>query len=271
MAINDPDAVVLGLFLWGNNPDDSSGYGSPLLPCSVRAVHARLGRGILGRFGVVGHVYGFDQASPNGCLNGYAGVSASNECEVPFVRSCVGSACAYAQVNPWGSFDWWTQSWIHNFSYCPGRSIEGTPVYTYAIEPQFISSGLLYTDCRENPACVLYPNNRQPIGYLDGIDSSGYAWGWTCDPDAPTASTDVRFRVDSPIYGTSWLGPYRTNQGSEQAVANLCGGGYAHRFGISLPPYTKGARITAYGQDLTSGEAVLPGWQCAATTPACVW
>jgi hypothetical protein len=271
LARSDPDAIVLGLFLWGGNPDDSRGYGAPSFPCSVRAAHARIGREILGRFGVGGHVYGFDQTSPNGCLTGYAGISSSNECELPLVQSCVGNSCSYAQVASWPILDSQTQSWVHGFSFCPGRSIEGSSTYTYAIEPQFRSSALLYSDCREDPACVLYPNTHQPIGYLDGIDANGYASGWTCDPDSPSTSTDVRFRVDSPTSGMFMIGPYRTNQGSEQAVANLCGGGYVHRFRVYLPRNTKGALIYAYGQDLTSGQANLPGWQCAATWPACRW
>jgi len=166
--------------------------------------------------------------------------------------------------------DWTTGAWAHNFRWCPGTGIQGTPVYTYAVDPTGRSSQLLPTQCRDNPACVFYPNYRQPIGYLDGIDSTGYAWGWTCDPDAPNVSTDVVFYVESP-WGWQSLGPYRTNLGSEQAVADLCGGGFVHRFGVSLPYWTKGYRVWAYGLDTVSGSADLPGWQCAATVPACVW
>ena len=67
------------------------------------------------------------------------------------------------------------------------------------------------------------------------------------------------------------LGPYRANQGSEQAVADLCGGGYAHRFGVSLPWWTKGYLVYAYGQDTMSGSTNLVGWQCPSTYPACQW
>ena len=54
-------------------------------------------------------------------------------------------------------------------------------------------------------------------------------------------------------------------------MADLCGGGSVHRFGVWLPYWTKGYRVWAYGLDTVSGSANLPGWQCAATVPACVW
>ena len=116
LARSDPDGVVLGLFLWDGNPDDPSGYGSPSFPCSVRAVHSRIGREILGRFGVTGHVYGFNQSDPNACLTGWAAVSSANECEVPIVEPCGSNWCSYATVSPWAGYDWWTQTWTHSFS-----------------------------------------------------------------------------------------------------------------------------------------------------------
>ncbi|MGE5048769.1 MAG: hypothetical protein ACM3PC_09390 [Deltaproteobacteria bacterium] len=109
-------------------------------------------------------------------------------------------------------------------------------------------------------------NANPPRGFLDGIDASGCATGWGCDPDAPFTSIQVEVKVDG-----TWTFTTIANLGSEAAVNQHCGGGYAHRFRVCLPAWTAGHLITAWGDDTTAGQAQLPGWLCGATAPACVW
>jgi hypothetical protein len=121
------------------------------------------------------------------------------------------------------------------------------------------------------PRLWAYLDNNNPQGYLDGIDANGVAWGWTCDSDLPDWSNSVDFYIDGGGLG-QFVMRAQANQGSEQAVANLCGGGYAHRFSVQLPSWTQGHYVYAWGLDATwRGVNVLPGWQCASTWPACVW
>jgi hypothetical protein len=115
-------------------------------------------------------------------------------------------------------------------------------------------------------------DDYNPKGYLDSIDTNGVAYGWTCDQDQPNTSNFVDFYID----GANGLGTFvqrvQANVGSEQAVANECGGGYAHRFQAQLPAWTKGHYVYAWGLDATwRGVNVLNGWQCPTTAPACVW
>ncbi len=117
-----------------------------------------------------------------------------------------------------------------------------------------------------------YVDDYDPKGYLDGIDANGVAIGWTCDQDQPNTSNFVDFYID----GANGLGTFvqrvQANGVSEQAVANECGGGYAHRFTVQLPAWTKGHYVYAWGLDATwRGVKVLNGWQCPTTAPACVW
>jgi len=123
----------------------------------------------------------------------------------------------------------------------------------------------------KRPRLWAYNDDYNPKGYLDSIDANGVAYGWTCDQDQPNTSNFVDFYVDGGGLGT-FVMRAQANGGSEQAVANECGGGYAHRFAAQLPAWTKGHYVYAWGLDATwRGVNVLNGWQCAATTPACVW
>src|SRR5262249_39315979 len=105
-----------------------------------------------------------------------------------------------------------------------------------------------------------------PIGFLDGIDGSGCAWGWACDPD----NHDWSIRVDFYADGSTFIQSGAADQGSEQEVNSLCGGGYYHRFRTCLPAWTQGHYVTAFGIDTVSGLSNLPGWQCP-QNPACTW
>lgn len=262
VASNDPSTILIGIVSW-----DSLGspfYGSSQLSCVVRGAHEQIGRWILGapyNPSASGSVSGWQADS---CLHGTVfDPNAGTECDLPTVVSCAGGNCWNATVGS-GYWDSTAQVYQHSFTSCPTVSPQAQAIYTYALSPYGGGWSLLYGQCVDNPACTYYPNNHQPIGYLDGIDGNGYAVGWTCDPDAPNVSTNVVFNVGGYV-----LGPYRTNLGSEQAVADLCGGGYVHRFGVYLPSWATGYLIYAYGQDTMSGSSNLPGWQCPATYPAC--
>jgi len=107
-------------------------------------------------------------------------------------------------------------------------------------------------------------NDNIPIGYLDGIDSQGVAIGWTCDRDTP----DVSLRVQLSDGTTAVSAEGYANLGSEQAVNDLCGGGWAHRFAIQLPWSTRGRVINAYGlesrgQHITHLTSNCPEGSCS--------
>ena len=93
-------------------------------------------------------------------------------------------------------------------------------------------------------------DSNDPIGYFEGISSTGVAQGWTCDKDV--VNRQGRIKVDFYIDGSfppdaeGWA-----DASSETVINNLCDGGYAHRFWVQLPTYTKGYNVTAYGLDFT--------------------
>jgi hypothetical protein len=267
VARRDPDAVLLGIFAWDHVSDGMNPASSRALPCTVRSAHARIGRVLLNRpTSPVGQVHGFRPGDY--CMTGVAGYpGTTSECDAPIVEVCGAGGCFNnVQVSPNGVYSSAHGTLVHAFTWCPHMATLGAPLSTYAGNQNGTNKVLLPTRCRDNPTCTWYFDNHEPIGYLDGIDASGFAWGWTCDPDAPAVSTDVVFEV-----GITQLGPYRTNLGSEPDVNNLCGGGSLHRFRVQLPAWTRGQRVLAYGQDTMWGRSVLPGWQCPATTPACTW
>jgi hypothetical protein len=154
----------------------------------------------------------------------------------------------------------------HRFRYCLPLSTQGMSITAIGVDTVAGSSTLPGWQCPQNPACVWYAvNNYRPVGFLDGIDSFGCAWGWGCDPDQPNTSIEVRFYGDG-----QYIAATTANGGSEDAVNQRCGGGYAHRFRACFPAYTRGMSITAVGIDTVSGSSTLPGWQCP-QNPACTW
>ena len=138
----------------------------------------------------------------------------------------------------------------------------------HTVDPNAAVENTFYpSNSTKRPRLWAYLDQYNPIGYLDGISSTGVATGWTCDQDLPGWSNYVDFTVN----GGSAVLRVKANVGSEQAVFDLCGSGYAHRFSAQLPSYTKGQLIHAYGLDATwRGFTNLPGWQCSAN-PACTW
>jgi len=72
-----------------------------------------------------------------------------------------------------------------------------------------------------SPISQLYP----ATGWVDGYNNQ-HVWGWACDPDYPTESN----RVDFYTWNWQGLGSVGAYGSSSQAIANACGGGYAHYF-----------------------------------------
>lgn len=106
-------------------------------------------------------------------------------------------------------------------------------------------------------------DNLDPIGYLDGIDAAGHAFGWACDPDAPADSIAVEVMVRGYTFTTN------ADLSSEAAVNSMCGGGSAHRFQLDLPASAANAVVYAYGIDIAEGRGRL-GSSCS-ESPGCYW
>jgi hypothetical protein len=102
----------------------------------------------------------------------------------------------------------------------------------------------------------VYIDFYDPIGYLDGINSGGAAFGWACDKDGSAASIEVHFWSQN---GSTYFGKTVANQSSEAAVNTSCGGGAAHRFTFQLPVQASGVPVNAWGIDLTAGSSLLIG------------
>jgi hypothetical protein len=115
-------------------------------------------------------------------------------------------------------------------------------------------------------------DDHEPRGWIDGISSTGVASGWSCDRDVPLASNAVDFYAGGvPGVGTFILRA-TANYTSEQAVADDCYGGFAHRFSVQLPNWTKGQTIYPYGLDITwRGFALLPPSNSSCPSSGCTW
>ena len=157
----------------------------------------------------------------------------------------------------------------HRFRYCLPASTSGMAITAVGIDTIAGATTLTPSSpCGATPPACSWQavNNYLPTGFLDGINASGCAWGWACDPDQPLNSIRVDFYTTAGAY----LGSATANQGSEDAVNQRCGGGYAHRYAYCLAASTRGMAVVAYGIDTVGGRSVLPGWQCA-QNPACSW
>ncbi|HXI14348.1 MAG TPA: hypothetical protein VNM92_17150 [Thermoanaerobaculia bacterium] len=116
------------------------------------------------------------------------------------------------------------------------------------------------------PLLLGVPDFNDPIGWIDTIDQQGIAHGWTCDRDVPMQSLQVQLSdAVSEIFAVGYA-----SLGSEPAVNNECGGGWAHRFQIQLPSYSRGRSIYAYGVDATGKGLTTLSSGCA-QAPSCSW
>ena len=101
--------------------------------------------------------------------------------------------------------------------------------------------------------------NLPPIGYLESITADGTISGWACDPDDPNASIRVDFYANAPWdQGIPFASTY-TTQASDQSIADLCGGGYNHRFSFTLNASQRNTlgfgtyQVYAHGIDILGG------------------
>ncbi|MDO8729049.1 MAG: fibronectin type III domain-containing protein [bacterium] len=87
--------------------------------------------------------------------------------------------------------------------------------------------------------------SASPTGYLDGIDTSGNANGWTLDPDAPSQSIDVHFYIDGTA-SANFAG-YTKADILRQDVNDVLKVTGNHGFDFSIPSkYRDGKQHTLY-------------------------
>jgi hypothetical protein len=273
LARNDPDAVLLGVFLW---PHIQGWTTSQDFVCPALAEHVAIGRAVTGK--VRAHAappIGSFSVNGSGVLSGWACDPDGTICENPQVDLYMDGSY-YSAVFDFNYYSPPSGSLVTSqcgagvaarFSRLLTDTTGGHRITAFARDLDSGGSGLPST-CPENPACIWYLHYSQPKGYMDGITATGYASGWVCDQDAPQISSQVRLATSG-----GYIGLYTTNLGNEQAVSTQCGGGTLHRFGVQLPAWTKGLPIYAYAEDLgapyTTGEVQIP-WLCPAGW-TCTW
>jgi hypothetical protein len=267
VARKDPNAVMLAVFRWGSGPNNSQGF-----PCTVLNRHIAIGRAVTGKTRPltslpIGHLDGIDS---NGCASGWACDPDGAICET--VQMSFNSPVLAVPVV--GTADRSSEDRInalcktgrnHRFFQCLPAETSGRPLTVAANDLDSGLRSLSAASCAGRTGCTWYRNLYPPKGLLSGIDASGLATGWTCDPDAPSVSIQVQFLVNGRSAGV-----FRANEDNEPAVTNQCGGGTAHRFRVQLPAWTKGRKILAYGLDAVGGSSNLPGGLCT-QNPACSW
>jgi hypothetical protein len=260
VAHDDLDSVLLGAFLWS-----SLGSGTTTarnLSCDVMQQHVSIGRTILNRTRA-------QTGSPTGRLEGvYGGNVAGWACD-PDGTVCESPAVTLkANGNPYSIGIFADRNDYALSPHCgaglgmrfrtnlgPGSS--GYSITAVAKDLDSATTVTLPSNCPENPACLWYNYVAEAKGYMEDLGVSGLAQGWVCDPDAPQVSSQVKLVVNNTVIGT-----YTANLGSEQAVADECGGGYNHRFAVQLPAWTQGYAVQAYAVDLTGGDILIP-WLCS--------
>lgn len=107
---------------------------------------------------------------------------------------------------------------------------------------------------------------RQPIGFLDGINTTG-VWGWACDPDNFGTALQVHF-----YDGSKFIGYTTANQTREVGVGNACGGNRNHGYVYNFPASLKDGQvhnIYAYAINIPTGtNPLLLGSPKSITLPA---
>ena len=85
-----------------------------------------------------------------------------------------------------------------------------------------------------------------PIGFVEGIDSTGVISGWALDPDAPSTSIEVHVYMDGPAGGGGRLIGVVEAAFPRPDVNQSTGYSGAHGFRYSLPPVTRDGVTHAY-------------------------
>ena len=275
VARNDPDAVLLGMFIWGSGPGS---FGSDRFPQPVLDEHFRVGKAITGRVRTqlsqpVGVFEGSDE---NHYAVGWAcdpDAKWGETVRVDFYEAGGGFIGAtWANLSSSESFPQCQTGIGHRFKFSMPFEVHGRKINVFAWD---LDSGIvqLPSTCLDAPSCTWYANDYQPTGQFK-ISSTGVADGWTCDPDAPLASIRFDVKALNPITANMDLvGIFTANLPSEVEINDQCGGGTAHRFSVQLPSWTKGRQITLNGKDTMYGSNFLlayPDSGCPAIG-VCIW
>ena len=97
---------------------------------------------------------------------------------------------------------------------------------------------------------------QSPIGSFDGVESTGFAWGWSLDPDNANSSIAIHFYIDGPAGTGTYIGQVVANT-ARPDVNSVTGYPGDHGFGYQIPiQYLNGQThsLYAYGID-TGGDA----------------
>src|SRR5436305_6158999 len=268
VASSDPDAVLLGVFYWGN----TGGTSSEQFTCGNLTHHVAIGKAItqkvrpqtalpMGTFAV----------GSNGLTSGWACDPDATLCERPridiYSDGVFFASVNYPETSPQMSVltNQCASGIAYNFTL--GLNVGQSGRQITAIARDLDSGSVALPNTCPSSVCVFYTQFYSPKGYLENVDSSGVAYGWVCDPDAPQVSSQVRL-----LAAGSQVGVYTTNLSNEQAVTNACGGGTLHRFAIQLPASARGQQITAYAENLGSpigGNDVKLTVLCS--NGVCIW
>jgi hypothetical protein len=259
---DDFDSVLLGVFLWSPLSGSTT---SKDFPCQVLSEHREIGREVTGKtrrqtaapIGKLENVF-----NGNGLALGYACDPDGTICEDPRIDFYSDGTYYNSTTNYPSRSNYVVNAQCgvgvaYRFQHTLSSGASGHNMTAFARDLD-AGGATLPSNCAQNPACLWFTTYSEPKGYMEAISPTGVAAGWVCDPDAPHLSTKVRLALDD---GTP-IGTYTTNLGSEQAVADECGGGYLHRFSVQLPPWARYHAIYAYSQDTVAGEVQIP-WLCA--------
>ncbi len=81
----------------------------------------------------------------------------------------------------------------------------------------------------------------RPVGWLDRVDSTGVAWGWTADRDSISQSLWVHFYVaEAGGKGRRFAGAARAN--GQRKDVELAGYPGRHGFRFTLPAWARDGR-----------------------------
>lgn len=99
------------------------------------------------------------------------------------------------------------------------------------------------------------PSSSQPlIGYFDGIDGNGAAYGWALDPDSSATSISVHFYIDGAAGGGGTFAGSAVADISRPDVNNVTGYPGNHGFNFSIPAQWRDGRahtLYVHGIDLS--------------------
>jgi hypothetical protein len=135
---------------------------------------------------------------------------------------------------------------------------------TYAFQWRMLREGVEWFGAASPNVDLEVVADREAKGWLDGVGAGGWAFGWACDQDVPSQSIEVHFWTCD---WSAFLGKVTANAASEAAITAECGGGYNHRFGLTLPSSANGQCICGWAMDpvdssigMLSGSCSVRSW-----------